>query len=249
MTVAKCPRFTRLRRSVRATVAVLAAGLIAVAAAACASPPRAAAEVSAEDTGQAPRPAGHAKDLPAALAEDGTTIVVGKQDAPHTVRIAVDAQCGYCAKFETGGGQAVAKAVAAGKLKAEYTLASFLDRGEVAGSTRAANALRAALEQGKFAEYQEAVFTAQGSEEAEGFTNAFLLRLASQVEGLRGDAFDRAVGELSYRDWVDASLKAFQSSGEKSVPAVFLDGTKVADGDVLFDAADFAELLKNEGVA
>ncbi|MFJ6700382.1 DsbA family protein [Streptomyces sp. NPDC091272] len=241
------PRHAHRHRSSRVAAAVLAAGLIGVSATACASTPSASAETGTTDSGRTTRSAGHTSGLPAALAEDGTTIVVGKRDAPRTVRISVDPQCGYCAKFENGGGEAVAKAVATGTVKAEYTIASFLDRGEVAGSTRAANAMRAALEQGKFAEYQEAVFAAQDSEEAEGFTDAFLLKLASRVPGLRGAAFDKAVAELSYGDWVEASQRAFRASGEESVPSVLVDGTKVEDADVLFHAGRFAELL-SQGV-
>ncbi|CAM5227874.1 hypothetical protein GCM10010329_47130 [Streptomyces spiroverticillatus] len=234
------------RRTGRAVVAVLTAALVAAAATACGA-------TSRTTEAPAPRvtvsPAGHADGLPAALAKDGTTVVVGRPDAPHTVRISVDPQCGYCAKFETGGGEAVAKAVRAGKLKAEYTIASFLDRGETAGSTRAANALRAALEQGRFTEYLEAVFTAQGSEEAQGFSNAYLLKLGSQVKGLRGEAFDKAVNDLSYKSWVEKSLKAFEASGERSVPAVLLDGKKIEDGDALFNAPAFEGLLKERGAA
>ncbi|MFJ2738182.1 thioredoxin domain-containing protein [Streptomyces sp. NPDC087440] len=234
------------RRTGRVVVAVLTAALVGVAATGCGSTSQAS---DAPPTNTSPTPAGHAKGLPAALAQDGTTVVVGRPDAPHTVRISVDPQCGYCAKFETGGGEAVAKAVRSGKVKAEYTIASFLDRGETAGSTRAANALRAALEEGKFAEFQEAVFTAQGTEEAQGFSNAYLLQLASQVKGLRGEAFDKAVNDLSYKGWVEQSLKAFQASGETSVPSVLLDGKKVEDGDALFNAPDFAALLEKGGAA
>ena len=132
-------------RALRAKSAVAAAGLICVAVTACTTaPPQSPASASKDPRSGAsaggssdPEPLRHTAGLPAVLANDGTTIVVGERDAPHAVRISVDPQCGSCTEFEKGGGEAVAKAIRSGRLKAEYTVASFLDRGQVGGSTRA----------------------------------------------------------------------------------------------------------------
>ncbi|WP_327362372.1 MULTISPECIES: hypothetical protein [unclassified Streptomyces] len=72
---------------------------------------------------------------------------------------------------------------AQGQVKVEYLLASFPDRGGAGGLVRAVNALRASAEAGRF-------------------TDGHLPAMAAQVPGLRGEAFDRAVAEQTYKGWV-----------------------------------------------
>lgn len=98
------------------------------------------------------------------------------------------------------------KATLARDAVTEYTLGSFLDdRVGGSGSKKAVNALRAALEAGKFAEYHEVLYAHQPEEAVDGFTDAYLLELAGQVDGLRGPAFDSAVKSMKYRAFVTAS--------------------------------------------
>ncbi|MDG4864138.1 thioredoxin domain-containing protein, partial [Streptomyces sp. T-3] len=197
---------------------------------------------------KAPAAAGVLAKLPAKLADDGTTVIVGKPDAPHTVKVFLDPQCMYCAKFELGGGEALAKAVEGGKVKAEYTVASFLDQGKEGGSTRAANAMRAALEQGKFAEFAAAVYANQPTEGSKGaFGEDNLLKIADKVPGLRGAAFDKAVKELSYKDWVTKSEKAFEASGNQATPTVLLGDKQLKEAKQLFTAEGFEQALKDAG--
>ncbi|MFB7592086.1 thioredoxin domain-containing protein [Streptomyces sp. NPDC056169] len=83
--------------------------------------------------------------LPAVV--DGAKIVVGKSTAPHTVTVLVDPRCSYCAKFEASAGTVLADEAAAGNVRVEYVVASFLDaRTGGTASARAANALRAAVD-------------------------------------------------------------------------------------------------------
>ena len=215
-----------VRRTRRAVAAALAAGLIGLVAVGCseARTPVAAAVTVA--------PGEHAEvlaTLPAAV--DGAKIVVGRPAAPHTVTVYVDPRCSYCAKFEASAGTVLADEAAAGNLRVEYVVASFLDaRTGGTASARAANALRAAVdagdagdgvEGGRFAEYQAALFASQPSGGAEGgFSVDHLLRIADQVDGLRSPSFDRAVRDESYRSWVADSQKAFEASGVvQRVPA------------------------------
>ncbi|WP_314619994.1 DsbA family protein [Streptomyces stackebrandtii] len=249
-----------VRRTRRAVAAALATGLIGLVAVGCseARTPVAAAVTVA--------PGEHAEvlaTLPAAV--DGAKIVVGRQTAPHTVTVYVDPRCSYCAKFEASAGTVLADEAAAGNLRVEYVVASFLDaRTGGTASARAANALRAAVdagdvgdagdagdgvEGGKFAEYQAALFASQPSGGAEGgFSVDHLLRIADQVEGLRSPSFDRAVRDESYRSWVADSQKAFEASGVGGTPTVLVDGTALPGGDALYDAAAFSKALRDAGV-
>jgi protein-disulfide isomerase len=159
-------------------------------------------------------------EVPEKLAADGTTIVVGDQSAPVSVHLYEDPRCSFCEEFETTGGAAgLRAAMLRREAVAEYTLASFLDdRVGGNGSKRAVNALRAALEAGKFAEYHKVLYAHQPEEAVDGFTSAYLLDLAGKVDGLRSPAFDSAVKGMKYRAFVTASQKAYQRAGGTKQP-------------------------------
>ncbi|MFI2635111.1 DsbA family protein [Streptomyces collinus] len=115
-----------------------------------------------------------------------------------------DPRCPYCEQFETsGGGPQLRKALVDRRATARYTLASFVDdRAGGSGSKKAVNALRAALEEGKFVEFHEVLYLYQPEESVDGYTDAYLLKLAGEVEGLRSPAFDAAVKSMKYRAFV-----------------------------------------------
>ncbi|WP_328372493.1 DsbA family protein [Streptomyces sp. NBC_00457] len=199
-------------------------------------------------------PYGSLDEVPEKLAADGTTVVVGDPSAVVTVHLYEDPRCPVCEEFETtGGGPELRKATLARDAATEYTLASFLDdRVGGSGSKKAVNALRAALEEGKFAEYHEVLYTHQPEEAVDGFTDAYLLELADQVDGLRGPAFDSAVKTMKYRAFVTASEKAYERAGGKKEPegpgtptAVVNDVRIPVDyNGLLFDASAFTGLLE-----
>ncbi|MCM2420636.1 thioredoxin domain-containing protein [Streptomyces sp. RKAG293] len=187
--------------------------------------------------------------LPARMAADGTAIVVGDPKAPNTVKVYEDPRCPYCMHFEQGGGSALAKLVKDGKVKVEYTIASFLDSNfGGSSSVKAANAMRAAVDAGKFPEFHSAVFENQPEEPADGFTDAFLLKIADTVKGLNTTAFQKAVKDQTHKDWVATSEKAFEASGSKGTPTVLVNGKKVTPEKAVYDAAAFTKALKDLGI-
>ncbi|MER8041888.1 thioredoxin domain-containing protein [Streptomyces sp. NPDC094032] len=237
----------RVRRTRRAVAAVLAVAAIGLAGTACSQGSGAgAAELTVRSAEHGEALAG----LPSSV--DGPKIVVGQPKAPHTVTVFVDPQCGYCAKFEEASGTVLADAAATGKVRVEYVVASFLDaRTGGTASARAANALRAAAEAGpgRFATYQAAVFASQPSEHSkDAYSTDHLLRIADQVPGLRGEAFDKAVRENTYKDWVAASAKAFEDAGVGGTPTVLVDGKPLPAGNALYDATRFSEALRDAGL-
>ncbi|WP_326721071.1 MULTISPECIES: thioredoxin domain-containing protein [unclassified Streptomyces] len=192
-------------------------------------------------------------ELPEKLDADGTTIVVGDPEASLTVHLYEDPRCPYCEEFEsTGGGPALRALTERREVKTEYTLASFLDdRMGGSGSKKAVNALRAALEVGKFAEYHAVLYENQPEEVVDGFTEAYLLELAGEVDGLRGQAFDSAVKTMKYRDFVTKSEQAYESAGEDDprgpgTPTAVINGVRVPEGSaaVLYDQELFNQLLE-----
>lgn len=188
------------------------------------------------------------------LGRDGVTIIVGDPRAAVTVHLYEDPRCPVCEEFETtGGGPGLRGATTRRETKTEYTLASFIDdRVGGSGSKKAVNALRAALEVGKFAEYQEVLYANQPAETVDGFTDARLLELADQVDGLRSPAFDSAVRTLKYRAFATASEKAYEHAGGKAepegpgTPTAVINGVRipVRYNGVLFDASVFGKLLE-----
>jgi protein-disulfide isomerase len=166
--------------------------------------------------------------LPERLAADGTTIVVGSPEAGTAVHVYEDMRCPVCAEFEDSGADELRNMTVSGEVRTEYTLASFLDGnlgGE--GSRKAANALRAALEKGLFLEYHDVLFDHQPEEAVDGYTDAFLLRMAARVDGLRDAGFDAAVKGMKYRSFVTASEKAFDDDGVNGTPGFAVDGLLV----------------------
>ncbi|MEU6979143.1 MULTISPECIES: thioredoxin domain-containing protein [unclassified Streptomyces] len=237
----------RVRGTRRAVAAVLAVAAIGLAGTACS---QGSGRASAAVEASAPERAQALSALPAAV--DGPRIVVGQPKAPHTVTVFVDPRCSYCAKFEEAAGTVLADEAASGKVRVEYVIASFLDaRTGGTASARAANALRAAAEAGpgKFATYQAALFASRPSESSkDAYSPDHLLEIADQVPGLRGAAFDEAVRENTYEEWVGAAEKAFEDAGVGGTPTVLVDGEPLPAGNGLYDAHRFSEALRDAGV-
>ncbi|MFC5219969.1 thioredoxin domain-containing protein [Streptomyces coerulescens] len=194
------------------------------------------------------------EELPESLGADGTTITVGDPEAPVKVHLYEDPRCPVCEEFETtGAGPELRDVLRERWVKTEYTLASFLDdRVGGTGSKKAVNALRAALEEGKFVEYHKVLYAHQPEESVDGYTDAYLLELAGKVEGLRSPEFDAAVTSMKYRAFVAASQKAYEKAGGAQDPegpgtptAVINDKEiPVQYNGLLFESESFAVLLK-----
>lgn len=144
------------------------------------------------------------------------------------------------------GGPALRTLTQRREVKTEYTFASFLDeKVGGGGSKRAVNALRAALEAGKFAEYHALLYRHQPAEAVDGYTNALLLKLAGKVPGLRGPAFDSAVKTMKYREFVDRSERAFDRADADS-PRGLGTPTAVVNGVQMTE--EYPDALRPEGV-
>ncbi|TYB44342.1 thioredoxin domain-containing protein [Actinomadura chibensis] len=191
-------------------------------------------------------------DVPESLSLDGSTVTVGNPSALVLVHLYEDPRCPTCKAFESiGGGPVLRDWVVQGKARADYTMASFLD-GRLGGhgSEKAVNALRAAFEQKKFAEYHDVLYRYQPEETVDGFTTERLLELASKVEGLRGPAFDSAVKTMKYRAFVDTAQAAYVRAGRKGgkgpgTPTLEIGGVRVPDESYnsLFDKTAFTQIL------
>ncbi|MGW6710130.1 DsbA family protein [Streptomyces sp. NPDC054956] len=193
------------------------------------------------------------EEAPESLAADGTTIVVGDPGALIKVRLYEDPRCPVVEEFEVTGGAAALRTMTVRRdVRTEYTLASFRDdRMGGDGSKRAVNALRAALDVGKFAEFHAVLFRHQVEAEASGgFTTEYLLELAKGVEGLRGPEFDQAVTTMRYTDFVTASEAAYEGASREEpegpgTPTVVINGKRIPVDyqSVIFEEDSFGDLL------
>ncbi|MEV7414611.1 thioredoxin domain-containing protein [Streptomyces sp. NPDC089919] len=228
------------RTAGRALVAAVAVTALAGSVAACSSGGR--SEASQGEIRTSPI-AAQLANLPARV--EDAKIVVGAPDAPRTAQVLVDPHCGYCRIFEGTGGEALLTAALDGKVKVEYLLASFLDQGG-SGSLKAVNALRAAVDRGRFAEYHAAVFASQPQG---AFTDERLLEIADRIPGLRSPAFDKAVTGHAYEDWARRAERAFEATGAEGTPLVLLDGKPLGKDDrSMFDAGAFKKTLAAAGI-
>ncbi|MEV4616620.1 thioredoxin domain-containing protein [Kitasatospora sp. NPDC049258] len=172
--------------------------------------------------------AGSALVVPAnATGPDGTVVVYGKADAPHTLKVYEDFRCPICKNFETSAGSTVQQLADDGNYKIEYHLAAFLDNNLGGkGSKTALAAAGAALNEGvdKFKQFHDVLYANQPDEREDGFGDVNrILQLAEQVPGLKTEAFTKAVTEGTYRPWAAKVASAFNSSGVQGTPTIKLD--------------------------
>ncbi|MFF0561706.1 thioredoxin domain-containing protein [Streptomyces sp. NPDC004266] len=232
----------KMSRTVRAAVALSLIGGVA----GCTAGGRAGEELPAEPVGY-----GSAEMLPERLAVDGTTIWVGNPAARSTVEMFEDPRCPVVEEYERTGARELKELLLEGEIKAQYTLASFKDiRLGGDGSKRAVNALRAALQKGKFVEYHTVLWKFQTEVEASGgFTTERLLELAQQVPGLRDAAFDQAVRTMKYQAFVTASEQAYENTGDDprgpGTPTIIVNSHSIDGGlyGINFDRKLFRQMI------
>ncbi|MFD3541680.1 DsbA family protein [Streptomyces sp. NPDC058662] len=166
--------------------------------------------------------------------ENGTTVVVGKAEAPKTLELYEDSRCPACASFEQEVGEQIKKDVDAGKFKLQYFGATFIDnavKGE--GSKNALSALGAALNVGPdaFLDFKAALYSKElhPEESVDSFAkDDYLLKVADTVPALKGNAeFKKAVENGTYDRWALEMSKAFNKSGVTGTPTLRMDGKKI----------------------
>ncbi|MFI6683192.1 DsbA family protein [Streptomyces sp. NPDC050485] len=184
--------------------------------------------------------------LTARLEEDGVTITVGQPEAPHTIRVFEEPSCPFCRRFEAAVGPKLTALAALGSVRIQYTVASFLDdrRGDDS-SRRAAAALRAALERGKFPEFRAALMASGPADH----TPRFLRQIADTVPGLNGPGFQDDLRNGSYETWAANSQRAFANSGHSATPTVLVDGRAVHPDVVKYDVDAFTAFLADSGIS
>ncbi len=181
-----------------------------------------------------------AKIPPRVATGDGR--VLGDENAPVTVVEYADFQCPVCKRAETSIILQLEKGyVRQGKVKIEFRMFPFIGQ----ESFNAAQAAEAARDQGKFWEYHDALFNAQGSENGGNFTYEKLVALARHV-GLDIPAFEATLGGNTHLAAIQKEKDAADANGVSSTPTFFIGDKKIVGAQPFgqFSAAIDAELAK-----
>jgi hypothetical protein len=165
-------------------------------------------------------------------------VLVGSEGARRRLVLFEDPQCPYCREFEDVSGDVLRREVAAGAVAVEYRMRCFLG----VESVRAANALAAAAEVGRFDELRRAIFANQPPEHSGGFTTEDLLELGRQV-GLTSPAYVTVVRDGRYARWVREMDEVFEAQDPDGTPSGVLDGARV-DAKALYDPEALGALVR-----
>ena len=179
--------------------------------------------------------------IPARVAT-GQGRALGDANARVTVVEYADFQCPICKAAETSIVSRIEQDyVQQGKVKIEFRMFPFLGQ----ESFDAAQAAEAARDQGKFWEYHDALFNAQGQENSGSFSYEKLVALAQQV-GLDVPTFEATLSSNAHLAAIQQEVDAARASGVTSTPTFFIDDTKIVGAQpyAQFTAAIDAALAK-----
>ncbi len=177
-------------------------------------------------------------DVPSGHTPEGG-VLVGSAGARRRLVLFEDPQCPYCREFEDVSGDLLRREVAAGAVAVEYRIRSFLGD----ESVRAANALAAAAEAGRFDELRREIFANQPPEHSGGFQTEDLLELSRRA-GLTGAEFVAAVRQGRYERWVREIEAVFEGQDPDGTPSAVLDGQPV-DSQILYDPDALGTLIRD----
>jgi protein-disulfide isomerase len=181
-----------------------------------------------------------AKIPPRVATGDGR--VLGDENAPVTVVEYADFQCPVCKRAETSIISEIEKKyVQQGKVKIEFRMFPIVGQ----ESFNAAQAAEAARDQGKFWEYHDALYNAQGRENGGNFTYEKLVALAEQV-GLDIPEFEATLSGNTYLAAIQKEKDTAEANGVSSTPTFFIGEKKIVGAQPFgqFSAAIDAELAR-----
>jgi len=150
--------------------------------------------------------------------------VLGDPNAPVTLVEYADFQCPVCKRAEMELLPRIQKEyIDTGKVKLEFRMYPFIGP----ESWNAAQASEAAREQGKFWEYHDALFNAQGRENGGAYGYDELVDLARGI-GLDVAKFEETLTSNRYLAPIQAEVDGAHSAGVNSTPTFFVGDTKLA---------------------
>lgn len=177
------------------------------------------ATVPAEAATPAPAPAPGTAPPPWPPA-DGTSL--GSPDAPITIQVFSDFQCGICQAFALGTGRQLEETyVKDGTVRLVFKHFVVFDE----ESVQAAAASEAAAEQNRFWEYSALLWAFRASPRAEDLTIPRLQGLAEEA-GLDMEAFNASFLSGKHRDKIAKDFQEAKDLEAQGTPTFFINGIK-----------------------
>jgi len=163
--------------------------------------------------------------LPAGATAEGDGVVLGH--GPVRVDAFIDFLCPFCRQFELSSGPTLARLVADGQISLVYHPMNFLDGASSTNySTRSAAASGCAADQGRFAEYAQALFVNQPPEGGAGLSDAELAAIGPAA-GLADASFASCLSGGPYLDWPPYVTERAIALGVEATPTVLVAGAAV----------------------
>jgi protein-disulfide isomerase len=170
--------------------------------------------------------------------------VLGDPNAPVTIVEYADFQCPVCKRAaSTVLADIEREYVATGKVKIEFRMYPFLGQ----ESFDAAQAAEAARDQGKFWEYHDALFNAQGRENSGTFSYDRLVAIARET-GLDVPLFEQTLSSNVHFADIQAEADSAREAGIVSTPTFFVGDEKIVGAQpyAVFQAA-ISQALQEAG--
>ncbi len=176
-----------------------------------------------------------AHNVPQSTNSPGTGIVAGS--GPIKVDVYQDYLCPSCQAFHVAAKDRLQKMVQDNQITLTTFPIAILDRLSTNRySTRSAAAVGCAADEGKFAQFSDALYDKQPAEGGAGYTDDELVSIGRGA-GL-GDAFATCVREGTYASWPSFATDESSRRGVTGTPTIFVNDKKVvpAQGQTITDA-------------
>jgi protein-disulfide isomerase len=163
--------------------------------------------------------------------ENGKSI--GNPDAKVTVTVYEDFQCPSCKEFTNSVEKQLLQStyISDGQVRYLFMQYPFIDSNSITKeSHQAANASMCALEQDRFWDYHDILFTNQGAVENGGSFNDKRLQAFAESLGLDMTAFNKCFSENTYSTDIETDFQDGQAAGVTGTPTIFVNGTLVTPG-------------------
>lgn len=161
-------------------------------------------------------------------AADGMAIPLGNADAKVKLTVYEDARCSACKSYETTYTPAYKKLIQDGTLELLIHPVTLIDANTSgSGSLHAGNAFACAQDAGHFEDYHDIIYTNQPAESTDSFaSDATLIALAKQVQGLDTKTFESCVNGHKYFDWVRQNYADLNkvTNNQPSTPTIYANG-------------------------
>ncbi len=195
-------------------------------------------------------PTGNEGDKPAEVSSDllkptKDDVVLGDLNAPVTIVEYSDFQCPFCEMFYSKTVKQVKEDyIKTGKVKMVYRHFAF----QGPESQASAQAVECAKDQGKFWEYHDAIFDAEGKDgqRNNGNLNRGLFMNIVNDLGMNSADFGSCFDGKKYASKVEQDYAVGQVVGVDGVPAVFINGSRVSRDVNVYDYNQFKLVIDQE---